>query len=116
MRCTKITAKRTANICSAQKKSQNNTIFLALIIALQKNEPQIFAKRKKNRKAQIFADCKIKRKTLRKQKRKNNRKIPMAPYSHFWSRLMLWAVCMNLSIRITQSQIKVAPYDEPSTD
>ena len=32
-------------------------------------------------KAQIFADCKTKRKKLRKQKCKNNRKIPLAPYS-----------------------------------
>ena len=35
-------------------------------------------------KAQIFADCKTKRKKLRKQKRKNNRKIPLAPYSQNW--------------------------------
>ena len=35
-------------------------------------------------KAQIFADCKTKRKKLRKQKRKNNRKIPLAPYSFAW--------------------------------
>ena len=39
--------KKTANVCSAQKKSQTKTIFLALIIALQKSEPQIFAERKK---------------------------------------------------------------------
>ena len=31
------------------KKWQTKTIFLALIIALQKSEPQIFAERKKNR-------------------------------------------------------------------
>ena len=42
-----------ANICRTQIKSQNKLIFLALIIALQKNELQIFAERKKN--------CKINR-------------------------------------------------------
>ena len=33
---------------------------------------------------------------------------------HFWSRLLLWAACMNLLS--TQSQCKVAPYDGASTD
>ena len=39
-----------ANICRTQNKLQNKPIFLALIIALQKNELQIFAERKTNRK------------------------------------------------------------------
>ena len=50
-------------------------------------------------KAQIFADCKTKRKKLRKQKRKNNRKIPLAPYSTvglIWSMDYQTIQCLHL--------------------
>ena len=40
------TEKLPVNICRTQKKWQNKLIFSALIIALQKNELQIFAERK----------------------------------------------------------------------
>ena len=52
-----------------KKKLQTKTIFLALIIALQKSEPQIFAERKKKSlKKQIFLAIII---ALRKYYRKN---------------------------------------------